>query len=144
MRSFAIAVLAILALAAPAPAAPLSGEAVVRTIAEDRVAVLIDSDHDQKIDRGFLLSTDLPVAKTNVYFAAAELEFTDAYVRLTSESRLFDFHVAGHPEPPAAPTGARVVRFIGYALQHSTGDGRCTLEQARNGDAGACYSYGEK
>jgi hypothetical protein len=137
------AAFAALFLAAAAHAKPISGEAVVRTIGDDRIAVLIDTNSDQLIDQGFLLSSDLPVASTSVHLKTARVEFTDAYVRLTADSKLYDLWVAGHPEPPAVPKEMRAVRFIGYALQHSTGDARCTLQQAREGDAGACYQYGE-
>lgn len=144
MTSIAALALVVLAAVTPVQVTPLSGEAVVRSIGDDRVAVLVDSNNDQKIDQGFLLTSDLPVSRMSVYFKAAHLEFTDAYVRLVSENKLYDLHVAGHPEPPAAPKDVRAVRFIGYALQHSTGDGRCTLTQAREGDVGACFSYGEQ
>lgn len=144
MNPLATIALALLVTTAPTRATPLSGEVVVRTIGEDRIAVLVDSDHDQKIDQGFLLSSDLPISRMSVSFKAARLEFTDAYVRLVADSKLYDLHVAGHPEPPAAPKGFQAIRFIGYALQHSTGDGRCTLTQAREGDVGVCYAYGEK
>jgi hypothetical protein len=144
MTSIAALALIVLAAVTPTQVTPLSGEAVVRSIGQDRVAVLVDSNNDQKIDQGFLLSSDLPVSRMSVYFKAAQLEFTDAYVRLVADNKLYDLHVAGHPEPPAAPKDVRAVRFIGYALQHSTGDGRCTLAQARDGDVGACFSYGEQ
>ncbi len=144
MNPLATLALALWMVTAPPQATSLSGEVVVRTIGEDRVAVLVDSNHDQKIDQGFLLTSDLPVSRMSVHFDTANVEFTDAYVRLIGNEKLYDFHVAGHPEPPAAPKGVRAVRFIGYALQHSTGDARCTLAQAREGDVGACYSYGEK
>lgn len=144
MSPLATLVFALLAATAPTHATPLSGEVVVRTIGEDRVAVLVDSNHDQKIDQGFLLTSDLPLSTMSLYFKAGQLEFTDAYVRLVADTKLYDLCVAGHPEPPAAPKELRAVRFIGYALQHSTGDARCTLTQAREGDVGACYSYGEK
>jgi hypothetical protein len=144
MKSLAPLALVLLVFALPVSATPLSGEVVVRTIGEDRLAVLVDSNHDDKIDQGFLLTSDLPLSRMSVYLEGARVEFTDAYVRLTSENRLYDLHVAGHPEPPAAPKELRAVRFIGYALQHSTGDGRCTLTQAREGDVGACYEYGQQ
>ncbi|MGN6182048.1 MAG: hypothetical protein ACTHQM_00150 [Thermoanaerobaculia bacterium] len=143
MTSLATLAFVVLAAATPMKATPLSGDVVVRTIGEDRVAVLVDSDSDSKIDQGFLLSSDLPVSRMSVFFKSAHLEFTDAYVRLISENKLYDLHVTGHPEPPAAPKDMRAVRFIGYALQHSTGDGRCTVTDAREGDVGACFAYGE-
>jgi hypothetical protein len=144
MRSLATVAFVLLATAAPAQAIPLKGDVVVRNIGEDRVAVLIDSDHDDKIDQGFLLTSDLPVSRMSVYLKAAELEFNDSYVRLIADNKLYDLYVAGHPDPPAAPKEMRAIRFIGYALQHSTGDSRCTLTDAREGDVGACYKYGEK
>jgi hypothetical protein len=144
MKPLAPLALVLLTMAVPIAGKPLSGEVVVRTIGEDRLAVLVDSDHDQKIDQGFLLTSDLPLSRMSLYLEAANVEFTDAYVRLTSDTRLYDLHVAGHPEPPAAPKELRAVRFIGYALQHSTGDGRCTLAQAREGDVGVCYEYGQQ
>lgn len=144
MRSLVALALAFLVIAAPAGAKPLSGEVVLRSIGEDRLAVLVDSDHDDKIDQGFLLTSDLPISRMSLHLAEAKLEFTDAYVRLIADQRVFDLHVAGHPEPPAAPKNLRAVRFIGYALQHSTGEARCTLQQARDGDVGACYKYGEQ
>jgi len=145
LATLALALVALTASANSAPTAtPLSGEVVVRTIGEDRVAVLVDSNNDEKIDQGFLLTSDLPISRMSIFFEKANIEFTDGYVRLISDNKLYDLHVAGHPEPPAAPKDVRAVRFIGYALVHNTGDGRCTVAEAREGDVGACYRYGEK
>lgn len=144
MNPFAALALLMLAAAAPSAAARISGDVVLRTIGQDRVAVFIDSNADQRIDHGFLLSSDIPIARMSVHLTGATVEYTDAYVRLIGDERLYDLHVAGHPEPPSAPKDLRAVRFIGYALQHSTGDSTCTLIQAHEGDVGACYGYGEK
>lgn len=121
----------------------LSGEAIVRTIGVDRIAVLIDTDDDKSIDEGFLLSSDLPVSKTSAHCPAASVEFTDGYVRLVYDRKVYDLYVAGYPEPPALKEEKATTKFIGYALQHSSGTSGCNLERAMS-DAGACYGYGKE
>ena len=122
-----------------------SGDAVVRAIGENRVAIFLDSDGDKKIDQGFLLSADIPIAaKVAVSCPAAHIDFTDGYARLTSGHRLYDLYVAGYPEPPSTPSDAEAFRFTGYALMHSSGDSGCNLKRALEGDAGGCYRYGEQ
>lgn len=120
----------------------LSGEAIMRTIGEDRIAVLIDTDSDQAIDQGFLLSSDLPVGSATAYSPEASVEFTDGYVRLMYDKKVFELYVAGYPEPPAMNDKTAMTKFIGYALQHSSGTSGCNMERALS-DAGACFNYGK-
>jgi hypothetical protein len=70
------------------------------------------------------------------------VEFTTSYVRLTHETKVYDLYVAGYPEPPALKDPKEMTKFIGYALQHSTGGSGCSVERAVS-DAGACYGYGK-
>ena len=119
----------------------MNGDAVLRTIGPDRIAVLLDTDEDKAIDQGFLLSSDLPVSSTTAHCPGANVEFTEGYVRLTYDAKVYDLYVAGYPEPPAIEEKA-TTKFIGYALQHSSGDSGCNLERAMS-DAGACYNYGK-
>jgi hypothetical protein len=121
----------------------MKGDAVVRTIGPDRIAVLLDTNDDQSIDQGFLLSSDLPVSTTSAHCPTAKVEYTTGYVRLTYASKVFDLHVAGYPEPPALKDATDMTKFIGYALQHSSGGSGCSVERAMN-DAGACYNYGKE
>jgi len=121
----------------------MNGDAVVRTIGPDRIAVLLDTDDDQSIDQGFLLSSDLPVSRTSAHYPTAKVEYTTGYVRLTHDSKVFDLHVAGYPEPPALQGAKNTTKFIGYALQHSSGGSGCSVERAMS-DAGACYNYGKE
>lgn len=121
-----------------------SGTAVIRTISPTRVAVFLDSNGDETIDNGFLLSTDIPVNRMAVRFGAATLSFTDGYVRLASGNKVFDLQVAGYPDSPATPKDKDVVTLIGSALQHSKGDSGCNIERAHGGDAGSCYSFGSE
>ncbi|HEX6088099.1 MAG TPA: hypothetical protein VF266_26450 [Thermoanaerobaculia bacterium] len=118
----------------------LSGEAVVRNIGNNRVAVLLDTNADQAIDQGFLLSSDLPVSSTSSRGTATAVEFTDGYVRVKYDKKVFDLYVAGYPEPPRVEVST--TKFVGYALVHSSGDSGCSLEGAMK-DAGACYGYGK-
>jgi hypothetical protein len=127
--------------AKPAPQI-LNGEAIVRNIGENRVAVLLDTNDDKAIDQGFLLSSDLPVSSTTASCPRASIEFTTSYVRVTYDKKVIDLHVVGYPEPPAAPEQHETTKFIGYALMHSTGNSGCSLERALS-DAGACYNYGK-
>lgn len=146
MRKSVLPVLLLLLVAAPSFATKpqtLGGDAVVRTIGPNRIAVLLDTDADKTIDQGFLLSSDLPVSSTTARCPIASVEFTDGYVRLTYETKVFDLYVAGYPEPPAAKDKKNMTRFIGYALQHSSGDSGCSLERAMT-DAGACFNYGKE
>jgi hypothetical protein len=117
-----------------------TGEAVVRSIGDNRVAVLLDTNADQNIDQGFLLSSDLPVSSTSSRCPAASVEFTDGYVRVKYDSKVVDLYVAGYPEPPVVESST--TKFIGYALVHSSGDSGCSLERAMK-DAGPCYNYGK-
>ena len=119
----------------------LSGDAIVRSIGNNRVAVLLDTNADQAIDQGFLLSSDLPVSMTGALCKSAQVEFTDGYVRVKFQSKVWDLHVAGYPEPPALQMDT--TKFIGYALQHSSGDSGCNVERAMK-DAGVCYGYGKE
>lgn len=119
----------------------LSGEAIVRNIGNDRIAVLLDTNDDDAIDEGFLLSSDLPVSATGARCPSASVEFTEGYVRVKYESKVWDLYVAGYPEPPALQMNT--TKFIGYALQHSSGDSGCNLERAMQ-DAGVCYGYGKE
>jgi hypothetical protein len=121
----------------------LSGDAILRTIGDDRVAVLLDTDDDSRIDQGFLLSSDLPVSSTSARCPRAHVEFTDGYVRIKHDSKVYDLYVAGYPEPPALKDAKDMTKFIGYALQHSTGGSGCTVERAMS-DAGACFQYGKE
>lgn len=134
----------VLMLAPPAFATKtrvLSGDVVVRNIGDNRVAVLLDTNDDQAIDQGFLLSSDLPVSSTSTSIRGANVEFTESYVRVTSERKVFDLYVAGYPEPPSVELST--TKFIGYALIHSSGDSGCDLERAMK-DAGVCYAYGKE
>lgn len=149
MRKSVLSSLAVLLVAVPLSATrqqqpkpqTLSGEAIVKSIGEDRIAVLVDTNDDKTIDQGFLLSSDLPVSDTTAHSAAASVEFTDGYVRLTCDKKVYDLYVAGYPEPPAL-AATPMFKFIGYALQHSSGESGCNMERAMN-DAGACFGYGK-
>lgn len=128
------------AFAAKSKPQTLSGEAIVRSIGNDRVAVLLDTNDDKAIDQGFLLSSDLPVSSTTASCPGASVEFTSSYVRVTYDNKVIDLYVAGYPEPPEAPQQHETTKFIGYALMHSTGNSGCNLERALT-DAGACFNY---
>jgi hypothetical protein len=132
--------LLLLSCSALAKQRALSGEAVVRNIGNNRVAVLLDTNADQTVDQGFLLSSDIPVSSTSTRCPAASVEFTDGYVRVTYDRKVFDLYVAGYPEPPSVELST--TKFIGYALMHSSGDSGCDLERAMK-DAGVCYGYGK-
>jgi hypothetical protein len=146
-KSVVVTVLASL-VALPLPASKeqpkpqtMNGDAVVRTIGPDRIAVLLDTNKDTDIDQGFLLSSDLPVSSTSARCPSAKVEYTNSYVRLTYDSKVFDLYVAGYPEPPAPKKKASMTRYVGYALQHSTGSSGCSVERAMK-DAGSCFKYG--
>jgi hypothetical protein len=83
------------------------------------------------------------VSSTTARCPAANVEFTDSYVRLTYESKVFDLYVAGYPEPPELTDKKDMKKYVGYALQHSVGGSGCTVERAMS-DAGACYDYGKE
>ena len=141
---FALVILTVaIQLAAEAAPTVYSGDAVVRTIDANRVAVFLDTDGDETVDEGFLLSADLPFGKLAVRLSDARIEFTGSYVRVNATGKLYDLQVAGYPEPPAAPSGSSdPVVLIGYALEHSSGDSGCDLDSAYARDAGACFAYG--
>ena len=119
----------------------LNGEAVVRNIGENRVAILLDTNDDKSIDQGFLLSSDLPISSTSARCPMASVEFTDGYVRVTYDNKVVDLYVAGYPEPPDSQH--ETTKFVGYALMHSSGTSGCNLERALS-DAGACFNYGKE
>ncbi len=119
-----------------------TGEVVVRSLAPTRVAVFLDTDNDHLVDNGFLLTTDIPMGKIAVHLDDAKLFFTDGYVRITSDKKVYDLQVAGYPDPPAPPKESQVTTLIGSALMHSKGDSGCSIQRAHEQDAGACYSYG--
>ncbi|HEX2061793.1 MAG TPA: hypothetical protein VHK90_13725 [Thermoanaerobaculia bacterium] len=141
------ALLALAFVATVAFARPTSseGDAVVRSIDDNRVAVFLDTNGDKLVDQGFLLTTDIPMhTKYAVHLRSARLSFTDGYVRVTSDKKVFDLQVAGYPDPPKPPKGSKVVTLIGSALHHSRGDSGCDIERAHEKDAGACFSYGKQ
>ncbi len=120
-----------------------TGEVVVRTITPTRVGVFIDTNTDQRVDKGFLLTTDIPMGNVAVHLENATVVFTDGYVRISADRRVYDLQVAGYPDPPAAPKDAALTTLIGNSLVHSKGDTDCTIERANGSDAAACYSYGK-
>lgn len=141
---FLALLLAVLSPVAGATTTTYTGEAVVRSIGETRVAVFLDTNGDRLVDNGFLLTTDIPMPGVAVHLPTAKLVFTDGYVRVTSDKVVYDLQVAGYPDPPAAPKDSEVVTMIGSALMHSTGDSGCDIQRAHEKDAGACYAYGKK
>ena len=146
MRKSVPSLLVLLLVALPLAATKsqtISGEAVVRTIGPNRIAVLVDTDDDKAVDQGFLLSSDLPVSSTSARCPTANVEFTVGYVRLTYESKVFDLYVAGYPEPPAVTGQKDMRKFVGYALQHSSGSSGCSMERAMT-EPGACFGYGKE
>lgn len=146
-KTCCITLLAVSLLSAAAFARPtrFAGDVVVRSIDDNRVAVFLDSNGDLLVDQGFLLTTDVPMhAKYAVHLRDARLMFTDGYVRVTSENKVYDLQVAGYPDPPAAPSDSDVVTLIGSALHHSQGDSGCDIQRAHEKDAGACFAYGKQ
>ena len=119
-----------------------TGEVVVRSLDAMRVAVFLDTNKDHLVDNGFLLTTDIPMGKIKVHLADAKLFFTDGYIRITSDKKVYDLQVAGYSDPPAPAADAEVTTLIGSALMHSKGDSGCSIERAHEQDAGACYAYG--
>jgi len=119
-----------------------TGEVVVRSLAPTRVAVFLDTDKDHQVDNGFLLTTDIPMGKIAVHFSDAKLFFTDGYIRITSDKKVYDLQVAGYSDPPAPAADSEVTTLIGSALMHSKGDSGCSIQRAHEQDAGACYAYG--
>ena len=131
------------ATSTPAPTA-YEGDAVVRSIAPTRIAVFLDTNGDHQIDNGFLLTTDIPMRKLAVLLPAARLTFTDGYLRVAADNKVYDLQVAGYPDPPAAPKGSDVITLIGSALMHTSGDSGCDIQRAHEKDAGACFAYGKE
>ena len=122
-----------------------TGEVVIRSIAPRRVAVFVDTNEDKIVDQGFLLTTDIPMpGNIAVRFPAAQLSFTEGYVRVATDKKIYDLQVAGYPDTPATPRDREAVMMIGSALQHSRGDSECDLTRAHERDAGSCYSYGSE
>lgn len=119
-----------------------TGDVVVRSLAPTRVAVFLDTNEDDLVDNGFLLTTEIPMDKLAVHLADAKLFFTDGYLRVTSDRKVYDLQVAGYPDPPAPPKESEVTTLIGSALVHSKGDSGCSIQRAHEQDAGACYAYG--
>ncbi|HEX7708013.1 MAG TPA: hypothetical protein VF701_16250 [Thermoanaerobaculia bacterium] len=146
IKSFLAVSLTLVALPLFGSPTRLNGEAVVRSIAPDRVAIFVDTTGDRVIDHGFLLSADIPTGSgLAVHLASAEVEYSDGYVRVAAaDGRFYDMVVAGYPDPPKTPADSRVVTLIGYSIVHSSGDSGCTIEGARGQDAGICYAYGRE
>ena len=143
-KTCSLAILLFVAVSSHAKVMEFSGEAIVRSITENRVAVFLDTNGDQSIDKGFLLMMDVPMHNGYMkHFASAKVEFTDGYVRVISDKNLVDLQVAGYPDPPDAPKDSDVVTLIGSALTHSNGDSGCDVARAQAKDAGACFAYGK-
>lgn len=141
--------IAIMTLASTSVASALparySGETVIRSIAPHRIAVLVDTNRDDAVDNGFLLTTDIPMGGGLAErFASAKIEYAGGYVRVLAGGKVFVLQVAGHPEPPSAPSGTDIVTLIGADLMHSSGDSGCDVERAHERDAGACFGYGRQ
>jgi hypothetical protein len=118
-----------------------NGEVVLRSLSPTRVAVFVDTNADHRVDKGFLLTTDIPMGSVAVHLPSAKLVFTDGYLRVTADRKVYDLQVAGYPDPPAAPSDAVVTTLIGNSLVHSQGDTECTIDRANGSDAAACYAY---
>lgn len=147
MRNTCCATLLVVVFASTLFAKPTTstGDVVVRSIDDNRVAVFLDTNGDQVVDQGFLLTSDVPNhARYAVHLPGARLIFTDGYVRVTCEKKVFDLQVAGYPDPPAAPKDSQVVTLIGSALHHSQGDSGCNIQRAHEEDAGVCFAYGKQ
>lgn len=145
MRKICLLLL-VVSLPVVAHARPLrfSGDAVVRSIGPAKIAVFVDTNADQVIDQGFLLTTDVSMGDLAVRVENANVIFTDGYLRVATAEKVYDLQVAGFPEPPSAPKGTEVVSLIGSALTHSSGDSGCDIKRALEGDAGGCYAYGKE
>jgi hypothetical protein len=140
--------LALLLLAVSIHAKPavqtFSGEVVVRSISPSRVAVFLDTNGDRTIDKGFLLMMDIPMHDGYAaHFAKASVDYTDGYVRVSSDKTLVDLQVAGYPDPPAAPKDAELTTLIGSALTHTSGESGCDVTRAQERDPGFCFAYGK-
>jgi hypothetical protein len=120
-----------------------TGEVVVRSLGPTRVAVFLDTNADRKVDKGFLLTTDIPMGSLAVHLPEAKVVFTDGYVRISADRRVYDLQVAGYPDPPAPPKDSATTTLIGNSLVHSQGDTDCTIDRANGSEAAACYSYGK-
>lgn len=118
-----------------------TGDVVVRSISPTRIAVFVDTNANTRVDKGFLLTTDIPMGDIAVHLPDAKLVFTDGYVRITADRKVYDLQVAGYPDPPAPPAGLAVSTMIGNSLVHSQGESECTIERANGSDAAKCYSY---
>ena len=137
--------LSLAATSASAIERSFDGEVVVRSIAATRVAVFVDTDADSFVDHGFLLTIDIPMhGRLAVRFPSARVSFTEGYVRVMAEGKVYDLQVAGYPDSPATPSGMDVVTVIGSALQQSRGDSGCDVTRAHERDAGSCFSYGRE
>jgi hypothetical protein len=145
MRTFfCLALLLFISCAStPVHGTTYAGEVVVRSLTPTRVAVFVDTNADRKVDKGFLLTTDIPMGNVAVHLPSAQLVFTDGYVRISADRKVYDLQVAGYPDPPAPPSGAAVTTLIGNSLVHSQGEIECTIDRANGSDAAACYSYGK-
>ena len=143
-KIFCLALLLLMSCTSTAEAAgtTYTGEVVLRSLAPTRVAVFLDTDADHLVDNGFLLTTDIPMGNIAVHLDNARLIFTDGYVRISSDQKIYDLQVAGYPDPPTPSKESEVTTLIGSALVHSTGDAGCSMERAHEKDAGACYAYG--
>jgi hypothetical protein len=146
MRKFFLLVLSLSLFsctsAVEAAGTTFNGEVVLRSLSPTRVAVFLDTNADHQVDNGFLLTTDIPMSKLAVHLDAAKLVFTDGYIRITSDKKIYDLQVAGYPDPPAPPSESVVTTLIGSAIMHSKGDSGCSIQRAHEQDAGACYAYG--
>ncbi|HYO79074.1 MAG TPA: hypothetical protein VE010_21600 [Thermoanaerobaculia bacterium] len=119
-----------------------TGEVVLRSLTPTRVAVFLDTNSDHVVDNGFLLTTDVPIGSFAVRLATARLIFTDGYVRIASDKKIYDLQVAGYPDPPKPPAESEVTTLIGSALMHSEGDSGCSMQHVHEKDPGVCYAYG--
>jgi hypothetical protein len=134
----------VLAFDASAKTRTYAGDAVVRSIDATRVAVFLDSNGDTLVDNGFLLTTDIPMyGKFSERLSKVTLVFTDGYLRVTGEEKVYDLQVAGFPEPPAVPGDRKQLTLIGSSLTHSVGNSGCDLDKASGDEAGVCFGYGQ-
>ena len=99
-----------------------SGEAVLKQVGPDRIAVVIDTNRDRKIDMGFTIRSDRPVSSiAPIHFSSVHVEEKQGEVRFVGDNRVIEFGMITN-------SASRVQRFVGYELVRNNGETGVALD----------------
>jgi len=100
-----------------------SGEAFFKIVGPNRVAVLLDTNHDGSIDRGFAIRIESPLEHgPSLHFESAHVEELPGYIRVVAGRQIIEFVTPEATIQRSIPPGFEIHRFVGYEILSSGGE----------------------